>query len=60
MRELEIAGDFTTRLALLEELKTRLFGAVWDYYCLTQNVPITLDFMAEIWQYKKEVLANRS
>ena len=33
LRELEIQGDFTARLALLEEIKTLPFGAVWDYYC---------------------------
>ena len=36
---LEADGDFTGRLAMLEELKTLPLGAVWDYYCLTQDVP---------------------
>ena len=40
LRELESSGDFTARLALLEELKTLPFGAVWDYYCLKQGVPV--------------------
>ncbi len=30
---LEAEGDYTARLALLEELKTLPFGAVWDHYC---------------------------
>jgi L-rhamnose isomerase len=34
LRELEVAGDYTSRLALLEELKSLPFGAVWDCYCL--------------------------
>src|ERR1700678_2363797 len=33
LRKLENAGDFTSRLALLEESKTMPFGAVWDAYC---------------------------
>ena len=33
LRQMEAEGDFTSRLALLEELKTLPFGAVWDYYC---------------------------
>src|SRR5437588_363587 len=33
LRDRETAGDFTGRLALLEELKAMPFGAVWDYYC---------------------------
>ena len=39
LRELETAGDYTQRLALLEEIKTLPFGAVWDEYCRRQNVP---------------------
>ena len=31
--QLEAEGDYTSRLALLEEVKTLPFGAVWDYYC---------------------------
>ena len=30
LRQLEIDGDFTSRLAMVEELKTLPFGAVWD------------------------------
>jgi len=40
LRELEVQGDFTSRLVLLEELKTLPFGAVWDYYCHSRNVPV--------------------
>jgi len=47
------------RLALLEELKTKPFGAVWDYYCMKQNVPVGEDFIAEIQQYEKDVLFKR-
>ena len=40
LRELEQSGDFTARLAMIEELKTLPAGAVWDYYCLQQGVPV--------------------
>jgi L-rhamnose isomerase len=59
MRELEILGDYTTRLALLEELKAMPFGAVWDYHCLQQGVPVGMGFMDEIQTYEKRVLAKR-
>ncbi len=59
LKGLERAGDFTTRLAMLETLKGMPFGAVWDYYCLQQNVPIGISFIDEIRQYEKEVLAGR-
>jgi len=59
MRDLEMKGDYTTRLALLEELKGMPFGAVWDYYCQQQNVPVGVSFMDEIHNYEKQVLARR-
>src|SRR5690606_28115141 len=36
---LEEEGRNFERLALLEELKTKPFGAVWDYYCQKNDVP---------------------
>ena len=59
LRTFEAEGDFTSRLALLEEAKGLPFGAVWDYYCLTQNVPVGFAFMDEIQKYEQEVLVNR-
>ena len=59
MRQLEMSGDYTARLALLEELKSLPFGAVWDYYCLQQNVPVGLGYLAEIRTYENQVLARR-
>ena len=59
LRQLEAAGDFTSRLALLEELRGMPFGAVWDHYCQQQNVPVGYAFMAEIRAYEEKVLANR-
>jgi L-rhamnose isomerase len=59
MRELEMSGDYTARLALLEELKGLPFGAVWDYYCLQQDVPVGLGYLDEIRAYETQVLAQR-
>ncbi len=47
------------RLALMEELKTKPFGAVWDYYCLKEGVPVGEDIISDIQQYEKEELKNR-
>jgi L-rhamnose isomerase len=44
---------------LLEELKALPFGAVWDYFCLQQGVPIGIRFMDEIEHYEKRVLSKR-
>jgi len=59
MRALERAGDYTGRLALLEELKGLPFGAVWDYTCWKNGVPVGMAFMDEIRQYEHDELAKR-
>ena len=60
LRDLEKAGDYTARLALLEELKTLPYAAVWDYYCLQQNVPVGPAWIGEVKQYEKDVLSKRA
>lgn len=57
--EMEEAGQNFERLAMLEELKTKPFGAVWDYYCLQNNVPVAEDYIASVQAYEKEVLSKR-
>lgn len=59
LRDAEKAGDFSTRLALIEELKSLPFGAVWDYHCVTHNVPVGIAFMEQIRAYEGKVLVNR-
>ncbi len=59
LRELEMAGDFTARLAFLEELRTMPWQAVWDYHCLQADVPVGLGYFDEIKAYEAEVLAQR-
>ena len=57
---LELTGDFTARLALYEETKGLPFGAVWDYHCLQNNVPVGYAFMDDIRAYERAVLAGRA
>jgi L-rhamnose isomerase len=59
LRRAEIAGDYTARLAMQEEIKTLPFGAVWDYYCLKSNVPVAEGWMDEVRAYEKSVLSKR-
>ena len=60
LRAMEAAGDFTGRMALLEESKTLPLGAVWDYYCHTQGVPCGLSWLQRVVEYETTVLARRS
>jgi L-rhamnose isomerase len=59
LHEIEAAGDLTSRLAMLEELKTLPFGPVWDYYCLKAEVPIGLTWLQAVRSYEAEVLSKR-
>ncbi len=60
LRELERAGDFTARLALLEELKGMPWGAVWDACCYRHDVPVGASFLNEVRRYETDVLAARA
>jgi L-rhamnose isomerase len=59
LRQYEVEGDFSSRLALQEELKSMPFSTVWDYYCVKKNVPVGMDFMRVIKDYEKNDLALR-
>ncbi len=59
LRRFENEGDYTKRLAMMEELKTMPFGAVWDYHCLTSDVPAGDSWLEDIKQYEKEILSKR-
>ena len=59
LRSMESGGDHFSRLALLEELKTMPFGAVWDYYCLKKNVPPAGEWMKSVKDYEDQILSHR-
>jgi L-rhamnose isomerase len=59
LRALEAEGDYTSRLALLEEAKTLPFGAVWDAYCERQGVPVGARWLEDVKEYEREVLSSR-
>ncbi|AZN42488.1 L-rhamnose isomerase [Paenibacillus albus] len=59
LRQAELEGDYTTRLALTEEFKSYPFGAVWDYYCAKNGVPVREEWLAEVKTYENEVLLKR-
>ncbi|MHC4596531.1 MAG: L-rhamnose isomerase [Planctomycetota bacterium] len=56
---MEANDDYTARLAILEELKTLPFGAVWDYYCTKQDVPPGPDWLKEVRDYEARVTNKR-
>jgi L-rhamnose isomerase len=59
LRRLEADGDYTRRLALLEELKGMPFGAVWDAFCFRHDAPVGIAWMDAVKQYEVNVLNKR-
>ncbi|MBM7653585.1 L-rhamnose isomerase [Neobacillus cucumis] len=59
LKQLQEEGNFTERLALMEEFKTYPFGAVWDYYCEKMGVPVRESWLEEVKAYEQEVLLKR-
>ena len=55
----EEEGKNFERLAYLELLKTKPYGAVWDYFCLINNVPVGEDYIEQIQKYEGNVLMKR-
>ncbi len=58
--ELEDNGDFTARLAWMEEIKALPFGAVWDEHCRRHNVPEGAAWLDVVRDYEKSVLSRRA
>ena len=59
LREYEANGQGFERLALLEEAKSLPWNAVWDMFCLKNNVPVGESFIAEVQKYEAEVTSKR-
>ena len=59
MRDYESNGDFTARLVLLEEMKNFPAGAVWDYYCQSQDVPVGSAWLEDVRRYEAAILKQR-
>lgn len=59
LKKLEVEGDYTARLALLEEQKSLPWQAVWDSYCQRHDVPVGGQWLDNVRQYETQVLAKR-
>lgn len=59
LREYEANGQYFERLALLEETKGLPWNAVWDYFCLKNDVAVAEDYITEVQQYEKDVTSKR-
>lgn len=60
LKELQDNGNFTERLALMEEFKTYPMGDIWNYYCEKNNVPVAESWLKDVKEYEKDVLSKRA
>ncbi|WP_275555927.1 L-rhamnose isomerase [Mixta sp. Marseille-Q2659] len=59
LRALETAGDYTARLAQLEEQKSLPWQAVWESYCLRHDVPADAGWLRNVRDYEEQILSQR-
>ena len=59
LRQYEDNGQGFEKMALLEEMKSLPFGAVYDYFNLKNNVPVGEEFIGRVQQYEKDVTSKR-
>ena len=59
LQQYEANDKLFQRLALQEEDKSLSWGAVWDMFCLQNDVPVGESFIPEIEKYEAEVTGKR-
>jgi len=59
LRKYEANDQLFERLALLEEDKELPWNAVYDMFCLKNNVPVGEDYIKEIEKYEVDVTSKR-
>ena len=60
LKQAECRFDFTLRLALLEEAKSLPWTAVWDYYCISKEMPFGGEWLSTVRKYESDVLSKRA
>ena len=59
LRQVEAEGDYTARLALLEEQKSLPWQAVWEAWCLRHDVPADASWLSDVRHYEQQILSQR-
>mgnify|MGYP006282352709 FL=1 len=59
LRDYEENGELFQRLSLFQEMKNMPWTAIWDYFCLKNDVPVAYEWIEEVEKYEGEILKNR-
>ena len=60
LKEYEKADKRFQRMAYLEELKSMPWNAVYNYYCLSQGIPVADEYISVIEDYEANVTSKRN
>jgi len=60
LQEAEREGDYTRRLAWIEESKMLPYGMVWDELCRRSDMPVGRAWLDEVRSYESRVLRKRN
>ncbi|PXA04167.1 L-rhamnose isomerase [Coraliomargarita sinensis] len=59
LKQLEAAGDYSARLALMEDARMLPAGAVWEEFCHRNQIAGDFKWLDEVRAYESEVLSKR-
>jgi L-rhamnose isomerase len=59
LRDAENAGDYSSRLALMEDAKSLPWGIVWQEYCSRHDKAGDNQWLSAVKDYESRVLAKR-
>jgi len=59
LKKEEIKTNYTARLAYMEEYKMFPYSAVWDMFCIHNDVPAGTEWLEEVFRYEKEIMLKR-
>ena len=59
LRDFELTGRLTERLALIEESKAMPWNVVWEEFCTRNDVPAGSKWIDTIMRYEQDVLLKR-
>lgn len=59
LRDAENAGDYSSRLALMEDAKSLPWGIVWQEYCSRHDKAGDMGWLSAVKDYEKRVLSLR-
>jgi len=59
LRSLQDTSEFTQLMVMQEAIKTYPFGAIWEEFCMRNNVPTDDSWLPIVFDYEKDVLSKR-